>query len=174
MKKIIILIMSVAAFPAIYLVSPAFGIIFLMLWIDKIILRTVTPSAFGIELVTISTVLAGIAHGPIAGVAVIFLIPMLEGVKYIIIPTNQEWPPFVPSPYNLIDGLVVTVAWLLQSEQLLVIVALALAIKLLINATIDTFIMQKPFNIISAVTSAAFNIFLVVSFGGWFEGLATG
>lgn len=163
----VILLASLAAAVPVYLINSALGLIYLMLWLDKIILRTVTPSIAGIELVSISTILLGIKFGLGGAVLAFVFMPVLEGIRVLIVPTQSDVPPFVPSPYHLGDAAVAAVAALLAQLPLLQIVPIAMPIKFLIDALIDLYIVGKPFDFLSAGASFAFNIVLVIYASGF-------
>src|SRR3989338_8436955 len=88
------------------------GIIFLIIWVDKIILGIMgIPGRFGIEFVTISTILLGLEYGPVIGfLFAIIIIPVVEGAKSKMTGLPAEWPPFVPSPDHAVDALVAVLA----------------------------------------------------------------
>ncbi|MBI4019312.1 MAG: hypothetical protein HY364_03580 [Candidatus Aenigmarchaeota archaeon] len=136
-------------------------VIFFMIWFDKIVLRSVTPSILGIELTTISTILMGITLGSVtAFILAIVVMPILEGVKMLLVPTPSEVPPFIPTPYHLLDGLVAAVAPLFVWLPFYGIVALLLAGKLALDAAIDIFVFSKPFDVISGATTFIFNLII--------------
>lgn len=140
--------------------------VFVMLWSDKFIIRFLVPDILGIELITISTIVAGIVAGPLNGaILMIVTIPTLEGIKSIALPLNRtDFPPFVPSPYNFVDGMVAALAGSFPFTDLLFLTVVALLMKFVANSIIDMRIFNKPFNMISAVSALIFNILLVFSF----------
>ena len=89
----------------------------------------------------------------------------------IIVPMPSEVPPFVPTPYHLLDGLVAAAAPLLLWLPFYAVVAALLAGKLAADATIDTFVFSKPFDVISGVTTFVFNIFISWHFGAFLVSL---
>ncbi len=145
------------------------GIIFILLWIDKIILGILgLPGKFGIEFVTISTVLLGMEYGPINGfVFALIVIPLVEGAKYNITGLPSEWPPFVPSPDHVIDGTVAVIAWLLLGFELLIVVIICLIAKYAMQYA-KSFLMEKPPDILYMVFTFVFNVFLVIYAGEFF------
>ena len=148
-------------------------VIFFMMWFDKIVLRTVTPSVLGIELTTVSTILIGMAFGSVTGfILVVVLMPVLEGVKMLTVPMPSEVPPFVPTPYHLLDGLVAAASSFFIGVPFYATVAVLLGGKLAADAAIDTFVFSKPFGVISGATTFVFNISISWHFGAFLVALA--
>lgn len=142
-------------------------IVFLLLWIDKVIfgmLRILNP--FGIELVTVSTIILGIAYGPVFGFffSIIF-IPMIEGIKHLFIKVYAEWPPFIPSVAHLSDAIVAAIVGVLRSQPLTQILFVVLPVKYVLDV-VENMIYRKPVNIIYILVNAAFNIIIIVNFQG--------
>src|SRR3989338_8998742 len=114
-----------------FLGGPLLTIIFVLLWIDKIIIEAVKiPRYLGIEFATVSMIVIGIVHGYLIGfLFALIVIPILEGIRQLFIPGNDEWPPFVPSPSHVADGIVALIAFVLRSSPLVIIFIVALLIK---------------------------------------------
>ena len=138
-------------------------LIFGMLWFDKIVLKSVTPGILGTELTTLSTILLGMSAGPFMGLVLVMVtIPILEGIKGIVVPIPAFIPPFVPTPYHLVDGIIAFMAGFFIGFPFLAIVLTLLIVKFMANATIDTYFTAKPFDILSALTSTIFNVLIVL------------
>lgn len=116
--------------------GPALAIIFSIIWIDKALLPLLKFTGnVGFELTTIPVVLIGIIYGPVFGFIFGFLIVALVGgiiniIAWKISPPIGEvqWPPLIPSPDHLADGLVAGLAGLLISFTPLVGVVLVCVI----------------------------------------------
>src|SRR3989344_1376220 len=138
--------------------------LFLRVWLDKTILRSVTPQILGVEVTTLAMVLAGMALGGIGGVVfAIVTIPLLEGVKGLVIPSDS--PPFLPMPYHLADAIVAFIASFLAGVGLMPALATMFAVKFMMDATIDAHFTAKPFDFLSAMLTFAFNMLIVWAFG---------
>ncbi|MBI4014998.1 MAG: hypothetical protein HY365_03515 [Candidatus Aenigmarchaeota archaeon] len=148
-----------------YLIGgPPLLYLFLLVWLDKTILRSITPEFLGIEVTTLATVLAGMALGGMGGfVFAIITIPLLEGIKGLIVPGNDV--PFLPTPYHLADAIVAFLASFLAGVPLLGAVAALLAVKFMMDATIDAHFTAKPFDFLSAGLTVVFNLLMVWGFG---------
>ncbi len=149
------------------------GIIFLLIWIDKILLGVMElPGRVGIELITISTVLLGIGYGPVVGfLFALIMIPLVEGVKYEItkIPSS-DWPPFVPSPDHFADAAIAVLASLLVGMNLLLIMVICLAVKGVLKY-FSALMIGKPPDFLNIIFSFAFNVFIVVYAGAFITGI---
>ena len=139
------------------------AVIFVLLWIDKIIIEAVKiPRYLGIEFATVSMIVIGIVHGYLIGfLFALIVIPILEGIRQLFIPGNDEWPPFVPSPSHVADGIVALIAFLLRNNSLFIIFIVALIIKYAINIFKDVAILGKPPDILTPIPNFVFNMLLV-------------
>jgi hypothetical protein len=140
----------------------ALAAIFALIWFDKILLWFL--GSFGIELTTISMLLIGISYGPFVGFFFVLLVlPLLEGMKTFYLPVAQsDWPAFVPTPYHLLDGVIVTLAWFMKDNPLLLIMVVALLVKYPSTAMIDNYFIGKPPNLLRLLLAIVFNLILVV------------
>ena len=143
--------------------GPLLAIIFVLLWIDKIIIEAVkVPRYLGIEFATVSMVVIGIVHGYLIGfLFALIVIPILEGIRQLFISSSDEWPPFVPSPSHAADGIVALIAFVLKGNPLFVIFIVALLIKYAINIFKDVAILGKPPDILTPIPNFIFNMILV-------------
>ncbi len=148
----------------------ALGVIFALLWIDKIAIGSIpVVRKFGVEITTITTIFLGIAYGPvIAFFFSLVFIPALHAIKFIILPMPSEWPMFVPSPYNVADAIGAAIAGLLQSQALMLIMAAVLISKILVYAFVDRVFLSKPVDVIGAVGMTLFNLALILPIAGYF------
>lgn len=166
MNPLLLLPFSLVAGSALYygIGGPPLLYLFLLVWLDKTILRSVMPEFLGIELTTLATVLAGMALGGAGGfVFTIVTVPLLEGVKGLVVPSDS--PPFLPTPYHLADAIVAFLASFLAGVPLIVALATMLLVKFMMDATIDAHFTAKPFDFLSATLTFAFNMFIVWAFG---------
>lgn len=143
------------------------AILFAFLWVDKTIISAFGAIRyFGVELTTvIGVILAGI-YGPwFAFAFLLVLIPVLHGFKYIFLPLPQpEWPLFVPSPYNIVDALGALIAGFMPFSFLVKLFITAVA-KDILFALAEKYMISKPVNVLSAITSVAFNMVVGYPFG---------
>jgi len=133
--------------------------IFLLLWIDKILIESAKiPRFVGIEFVTLSMIVIGITQGFLLGfVYALIFIPILEGITQLFIPKNNSWPPFVPSISHVADGMMATIAYFLQGSPLFMIFIVALFAKYTINIAKDKFVMtDKPLDMITPIPNFIF------------------
>jgi len=92
---------------------PLFIILTIML-IDKSILAMLrVPPFIGLELVTISVVLVGVAYGPIYGFLFGFLVlPIFDFISFIISPPiDVVLPPGIPTPDTFFYGILAILGW---------------------------------------------------------------
>ena len=141
------------------------AVIFVLLWIDKIIIEAVKiPRYLGIEFATVSMIVIGIVHGYLIGfLFALIVIPILEGIRQLFIPSNDEWPPFVPSPSHAADGVVALIAFVLKNNPLFIIFIVGLLVKYAINIFKDTVILGKPPDILTPIPNFVFNMILVLT-----------
>lgn len=174
-KNIVFLVLSfIVGYAVFYLIGGhVLAAIFSVLWFDKIIIGTaVLPHKFGVELTTIATILMGIIYGPvIAFFLTLILLPILYGLKYVLLPlTPPEWPLFVPSPQNLVDAIGAAVAGLLMGFDLLIIFIGVFIIKEITYLIVD-FSIGKPPDVIYPGVNFIFNLLIVLKLGEFFLGL---
>lgn len=144
------------------------AIIFAFLWIDKIIISAFgAVRYFGVELTTVLGVILAMLYGPwFAFIFLLFLIPLLHAFKYLFLPLPQpEWPLFVPSPYNIVDALGALVAGFLTPFSFLIKVFITAVAKDIFFAFAEKFMISKPVDILTAVTSVVFNMLVGYPFG---------
>ena len=153
-----------------FLGGAALGMIFVLLWIDKVVRGSIpVVRKFGVEITTITTIFLGIVYGPlIAFVFSLVFIPALHAIKFIILPIPSEWPLFVPSPYNVADAIGAAVAGLLQSQALAFVMIAVLAAKIVVYALVDSMVLSKPVDVIGAVGMTAFNLIVMLPAAGYF------
>ena len=147
--------------------------IFAVLWFDKVLIGVSgIVHKFGIEFTTIATILMGLIYGPIiAFVMSIIILPVLYGIRYVLLPiAPPEWPLFVPSPQNLVEAIGAAVAGLLVGFPLLTIFLAVFVIKEVAYVIADRLI-GKPPDIIYPVVNFVFNLLIVFYLGGFFLGL---
>jgi hypothetical protein len=140
------------------------AVIFALLWIDKILIEAIKfPRIFGVEFVTVSMIAIGIVHGYWIGfLFALIIIPVLEGIRQLFIPKNEEWPPFVPSLSHVADGIVALIAFSFRSTPLAFVFIASLIVKYIINSLKDKILFDKPPDPITPVTNFIFNIALVL------------
>ncbi len=115
-KPIMAVAMLVVGFLIFYAIGGfRFSLIYLMLWIDKVIFGELkTPLHFGVELYSIPAILVGIIYGPFTGFLFGFLaMPIIWGIFDILYPLltgasllDTGWEPFFPSPESFISGAI--------------------------------------------------------------------
>ena len=158
-----ILVLAIGFALSYFLVGIVLAIIFAVLWFNKVILQPLTfPYYFGIEFVTVSIIIIGILYGPVFGfVFAITVIPFLNGLKYILGYTEEEWPAFVPEPMNFADGFAAVLAWNLRDQNIFIIFFVVLIMKYAISIIKDKIIVpDKPAMIIVLIPNFVFNMFL--------------
>lgn len=167
---LVALTLALGAVAFYFLAGIALGVIFALLWIDKIIIGSIpVVRKFGVEVTTIATIFLGIVYGPvIAFVFSLVFIPALHAIKFIILPMPSEWPLFVPSPYNVADAIGAAIAGLLQSQAFMLIMVAVLISKILVYAFVDRIFLSKPVDIIGAVGMTAFNLMVMLPIAGYF------
>lgn len=174
-KNIIFLVLSIVlGYGLFYLIGGhVLAAIFAVLWFDKVIIGTAgIPHKFGVEFTTIATILMGIIYGPvIAFFLTLILLPILYGLKYVLLPlTPPSWPLFVPSPQNFVDAIGAAAAGLLGGFPLLLIFLGAFIIKEIAYVIVDISI-GKPPDVIYPFVNFIFNLLIVLKLGDFFLGL---
>ncbi|MCD6402999.1 MAG: hypothetical protein J7K98_01565 [Candidatus Aenigmarchaeota archaeon] len=147
-----------------------YGIIYVMIWIDKVIFTSFIKinSYIGIDLIFIPMILVGMIEGPIGGFIFGFLVmPVLTGFLSIVSwqltpPMQMKYPPFLPTPDNVVYGIISALASILWANQIpfVIIVAVCMIVKGLLLATMDIFIRQDYMYIFAYITNAVYNILL--------------
>ncbi len=143
------------------------GIIFVFLWIDKVIFGILRINSI-VEFTTISTIMIGIIYGPAFGFFFsLFLIPILDGLKIFFVKVNIEWLPFVPGFANVVDGLIAVTAWFFRGFDILYIVIFCLLLKYALNFLMHVVKLRvythQPFDY-KMFFSVIFNVFMAVYF----------
>lgn len=168
-KGVLLLVSTlVIGFAVFFVFDYRLAILFAFLWVDKIIISAFGAIRyFGVELTTVIGIILAMLYGPWAAfVFLLVLIPILHGFKYIFLPMPQpEWPLFVPSPYNIVDALGAFVAGFLTPFSFLINVFITAVVKDILFALAEKYMISKPVNILSAITSVLFNMFAGYPFG---------
>ncbi len=174
-RNIIFLVLSIVlGYLGFYLIGGhVLAAIFAVLWFDKVIIGTAgLPHKFGVELTTIATILMGIIYGPVlAFVLTMILLPVLYGLKYILLPLSPpSWPLFVPSPQNLVDAIGAAAAGIFAGFDLLILFLGVFIIKEIAYLAVD-FMIGRPPDVIYPFVNFVFNILIVLNMGSFFLGL---
>ncbi len=158
----LLLLALVAGFLILLVFDFRLAVMYAILWADKTIISAFRIIRyFGVELTTVISVIMAMIYGPIfAFIFILVSTPILHGLKYVFLPMPPpEWPLFVPSPYNIVDALGALVAGLLAPLQLFYALLATAIAKDFFFALSEKFMLSKPVDVISAVTSIAFNLF---------------
>ncbi len=137
------------------------AVMFAFLWVDKTVISAFRiVRYFGVELTTVISVIMAMIYGPVfAFIFILVSTPVLHGLKYVFLPMPPpEWPLFMPSPYNVVDALGALVAGFLAPLQLFYALLGTAIAKDVFFAAAEKFMLSKPVDVISAVTSIAFNL----------------
>lgn len=119
--------------------------------------------SFGIEFLTVSVVLVGVHYGPtIAFVFGFVVLAIIDLVSWFINPPFEAtWPPVIPGPDTLIDGLIGVVAGIIgNSLPFTFAVLVCVVIKNILVPVKDSLIYGMPikpvfiFNIVISVVVA--------------------
>lgn len=169
LKGVMFLILTlIAGFVIFAIIDLRLAILFAFLWVDKTIISAFGAIRyFGVELTTVISVILAMLYGPwFAFIFILVLMPVLHGLKYLFLPLPQpEWPLFIPSPYNIVDALGALVAGFLTPFSLLLKVFITALAKDIFFAFAEKFMISKPVDILSAVTSVVFNMLVGYPFG---------
>ena len=153
------------------------AIIFVLLWLDRnIIIRLKYHSDFGIELMTLASVLAGIIYGPFFGFFFGFIVwtfvgSVVEFISWMITPpVKPSWPPFIPSPESFINGIMGVIAGVVGSSiSLILLIAICSIIRSVLLFARDQFVGWPPRFVY--VLNIAFNLGLVIALNYYLTGL---
>ena len=139
------------------------AVIYLLLWIDKVPLGILSVLRLvGIEFTTISTLLLGILYGPLGAAFIFFAVPILDGIRSLFVKIASDRPPFVPGFANVVDAVLVIVAFVLASQDIFVIIISILLIKYAVHETKDM-VYGKPFDFM-VVPNFVFNLVILLVF----------
>ena len=156
----------------------SYGIIYALIWIDKIIFTIFIKihGYFGIDLIYIPMVLVGIIEGPLGGFIFGFLImPILTGFLNLIAwqetpPLEVKYPPFLPSPDHLIYGAFSALAGILWSygiEFFWIVIACVL-FKSMLMSMVDVIFRNDYTHILGNISNVAYNAALAYFFKDFF------
>ncbi len=155
--------------------GPGLGIIYALLWFDKVILGFAgVIRYFGIEFTTLCTILTGLLYGPVlALIFIITVIPFFHAVKFIALPLYEpDWPLFVPHYYNVVDAIGAAIAGMLIGWPMVWVMAIVLIARGIMYPVIDFYLLDRGVNFFTIPPTAVFNLLLVWYFGSFFAGLA--
>jgi len=142
------------------------AVIFALLWLEKVIsaMSQGIVGELGIEFYTVPLIFAGILYGPVAAFFIGFVgMPLLDSVKWLISPPKFTggWPPMVPGPDSVVDGLVGAIAGMLAyaSFPLEILIPVAVILKVVIATAKDMLVYGQPPKP-TMIVNAFFNIYL--------------
>ena len=149
-----------------------FSIIYLMLWIDKIIFGELkSPLYLGFELYSLPTILVGIMYGPLNGFLFgFFVVPIVLGMIDLIYTlllgghlVDTGWELFFPSPESTVVGILGVIAGVFGPHMsLLAIIVNCMAIRFILSILRDV-IFDTP-NIISYIINFGLTTWIAVIF----------
>ncbi len=169
-----LLLVLIVGFVVLFIFDFRLAVLFAIIWVDKTIISAFgIIRYFGVELTTVTSVIMAIFYGPVfAFIFILVSTPVLHALKYVFLPLPQpEWPLFVPSPYNIVDALGALVAGFLAPFSLLINLLVTAIAKDFFFALAEKFMLSKPVDIISAITSIVFNLVAAYPFGIFVMGL---
>lgn len=135
-------------------------LIFALLYTEKVFLGAFSPiGMIGIELTTVSTVLAGIIYGPVfAAIYCLAAITILRGLRHIFLPVSEpKWPPFLAGPDDMLHAGGAIVAGLLAFLPIFWVVNIVSLYKTLGWAYAIPAIMDQPWNPFTSMLTIIFN-----------------
>ncbi|MDI6721216.1 MAG: hypothetical protein QMD85_02405 [Candidatus Aenigmarchaeota archaeon] len=137
---------------------------YILLWADKVLIGSSRMlRRFGMELATISTIAVSFFYGPVnAFIFGIIAIPILHNIKFIFVSPDDDWPPFVPTPYGVIDVVGGSLAFFLRAFGFFPAVILILLLKYILYALTDRMLYEKPVDIISPVMNFILHVILFI------------
>lgn len=140
---------------------------YVLLWIDKVAIGSFKIlRKFGLELATISTIAVSFFYGPVnAFIFGIIVIPLLHNVKFIFVAQDDDWPPFVPTPYGVIDVAGGSLAFFLKGFGFFYAVIAILLLKYILYAAADRIMYDRPIDIISPVMNFILHIIIFIPLG---------
>ena len=146
---------------------------YVLLWIDKVAIGSLKIlRRFGLELATISTISVSFAYGPVnAFIFGIITIPLLHNVKFMFIAADDDWPPFIPTPYGIIDVVGGSLAFFLKGTGFFYTVVLILLLKYMLYTAADRFMYDRPLDILSPVMNFVLHIAFLIPIGASVFGL---
>ncbi|MBI2173328.1 MAG: hypothetical protein HYT73_03955 [Candidatus Aenigmarchaeota archaeon] len=137
---------------------------YVLLWIDKVAIGSLRIlRRFGIELATISTIAVSFFYGPVAAFAFgIITIPLLHNVKFMFVSGDDDWPPFVPTPYGIIDVIGGSLAFYLKDFGFFAAVVMILILKYVLYALADRTMHGRPVDILSPAMNMTLHIIVFI------------
>ncbi|MBI2579665.1 MAG: hypothetical protein HYW27_02070 [Candidatus Aenigmarchaeota archaeon] len=150
-----------------FLNQPILLTAYVLLWIDKVAIGSLKIlRRFGIELATISTIAVSFFYGPVSAfIFGIIVIPLLHNVKFMFITQDDDWPPFVPTPYGVIDALGGSLAFFLKGMGFFYALIAILLLKYILYAIADRVMHDRPVDIVSPVMNMALHIIFFIPLG---------
>lgn len=162
-----LLLVSLAVMPLLFFVNFKVLLVYLLLWVDKLVLGLLKPVRFiGIELSTLAGALAGIFFGPVASFFLVAtLYTILHSIRFLVVPfPPPDWPLFVPDRYALVYASAGIVAGLMNTAAFPITLMIAVAVKILIHAATEM-ALGKPVRVASFIGTAIFYAIFMIPFG---------
>jgi hypothetical protein len=171
----IFIILSIAFY---FLWGPSLILIFAIIWVDKSLLPHLKFSAqMGLELTTVAVILTGAIYGPVFGfLFAFFFVALVGGILNLISwkvsrPPEVEWPPLIPSPDHLIDGMIALLSGLLISVAPFLTVSLVCILVKTGLASIKERFMAGYVNIFARAINIVVSLFIIFYFQDYFLAL---
>lgn len=163
----IIAILAAGAVIFFILNQPILLTAYVLLWIDKVAIGSLKIlRRFGLELATISTIAVSFTYGPLnAFIFGIIAIPLLHNVKFMFVTADDDWPPFIPTPYGVIDVIGGSLAFFLKGLGFFTAVILILLLKYALYTAADKFMYDRPLDVISPVMNFILHIIVFIPLG---------
>ncbi len=161
-------LLSIVLFPVLYLVGIEILFVYVLVWIDKMLLGLFRPFRyFGIELTTLATVFATIFYGTFASFLVILILfTLIQSIRYLVIPISvPDYPLFVPNPDSIIYSLGAIAASLAMPFGFGTAVIAVVITKYVMYFLFHLMMKKPPSAITGIIGGIAFHAIVMIPFG---------
>lgn len=154
-----------------------FLIIYLMLWIDKVIFGELrSPLYFGLDFYSLPSILIGIAYGPLSGFLFGFLVvPIVWGMIDLIYTlllgghlVDTGWELFFPSPESLITGLIAVVAGIFSPHLPFIGIVLTCMVLRFVMSIARDVTLEGSTNLIAYFINVGLTVFIAIALQNFF------
>lgn len=160
-------LLTILLFPLLYLFGLKLLAIYMLIWVDKIVIGLFRPlRIFGFELTTLASVFAAVFYGPfVAFVLTLLIFTFLQSLRYLVFPIQPpDFPLFVPNKDSIIYALGGLVAGFLSAQFQLIVIYTVL-FKSGVYAITDIIILRKPTYVITLAGIIFIHLVFLIPFG---------
>lgn len=160
-------LLTILLFPLLYLFGLKLLAIYMLIWVDKIVIGLFRPlRIFGFELTTIASVFAAVFYGPfVSFLLTLIIFTFLQSLRYLVFPIQPpDFPLFVPNKDSIIYALGGLIAGFLPFSFPLLVIYTVL-FKSGLYAITDIIILKKPTYIVTLFGIILIHLVFLIPFG---------